>query len=191
MNPYLYPSNQPCTANTLACNHCEFMSVVRIAQSKDIADIVNITNEAFMADSYFKKPQFVNRTNEGFVEQVLNNGQKEKFLVFEKEGKVLGSVHISWELDTKCGHFGMLSVSTSARKQGIGATLVNGVEEYFLKFFGGPCTITMPVIHSRKDLIPFYEKKGYVCIDTVPFVYPEIIKDGHFVEMFVFEKNLI
>jgi len=147
-----------------------------------------------MADSYFKKPEFKDRTTPGYVEEVVVRSEHETFLVYESDGRVLGSVHVSWSPSDRKGQFGMLSVSGDAQKRGIGGALVSAVQKYcwdqLQKSSSGSVTITMPVIHSRTDLIPFYEKRGFAHCDTKPFVAPEIVQDGVLVEMLIFEKSV-
>jgi ribosomal protein S18 acetylase RimI-like enzyme len=166
---------------------------IRESQPSDVEEIVRITNEAFMADVYFKKEQFHLRTNCEFVHNVIEKYEKkeklETFIVAHDENDtktLLGSVLVS--VHESIGHFGMVSVSLNARKRGIGQSLVIAAEQFCKK--NGAQVIEMPVIHSREDLIPWYKKQGYEMFDEVPFEAPEIVLDNVVVKMLMFRKAL-
>jgi len=165
-------------------------SQIREAKASDVDEIVRVTNEAFLADAYFKKEEFHLRTNVGFVEGVIEkNDEHEKFLVCDdpnEGGKLLGSVLVS--VHKSIGHFGMVSVTNSARNRGVGGSLIFAAEAFCQGH--GATVLEMPVIHSREDLIPWYKKKGYEQFDDVPFEAPEIVLDGVQVRMLMFRKKL-
>ncbi len=45
----------------------------RIASLHDVHDVVQISNDAFMADAFFKKPEFIVRFNESRVREMISN----------------------------------------------------------------------------------------------------------------------
>lgn len=159
--------------------------ITRPAESSDIQQIVSITNEAFMVDAYFKKPDCLDRTSSEQVERILAS-ENETFIV-AFDGKILGSVYVHWDKENLKGSFGMLSVSSNARKRGIGSLLVSAAESFCFEKLG-PFTMNIPVIHSRIDLPPFYEKRGYKHFKTIPFVDPHLVKEGEKMFLKLFEK---
>lgn len=77
----------------------------RIAQVGDISGIVRVTNEAFLADAFFKKPQFIQRFTEEDV-LCLMQGDKAAFLLAEEENSsdsIAGSIFLQWENETVDG----------------------------------------------------------------------------------------
>lgn len=68
----------------------------RKATLQDAAAIVRITNDAFMADAFFKKPEFVTRFNEAGVTNMISNPDEcGVFLLAEDGGSnVIGSIHV-------------------------------------------------------------------------------------------------
>jgi len=66
----------------------------RKATLQDVATIVQITNDAFMADAFFKKPEFVIRFNEERVSDMVNNPVENGVFLLASDGEsVVGSIH--------------------------------------------------------------------------------------------------
>lgn len=68
----------------------------RRATLQDVATIVQISNDAFMADAFFKKPAYVLRFDEkGVANMVSNPAESGVFLLArDADGETVGSVHI-------------------------------------------------------------------------------------------------
>jgi GNAT superfamily N-acetyltransferase len=90
-------------------------------------------------------------------------------------GTVLVAVSQTGELVACCrldpnGHFGMFAVSPAAQGGGIGSALLADAERRAAA--GGADRMTLPVIKQRVDLIPWYERRGYVRTgEEQPFPY--------------------
>ena len=75
----------------------------------------------------------------------------------EKDGQMLGCVYLKKEKTVL--YFGMLTVNPTLQNQGIGKILLNRIEELAVNW--GIKTIRMTVISVRKELIEYYERRGY------------------------------
>lgn len=75
----------------------------------------------------------------------------------EKDGQMLGCVYLKKENTVL--YFGMLTVDPTLQNQGIGKILLNRIEE--LADNWGIKSIRMTVISVRKELIEYYERRGY------------------------------
>lgn len=68
-----------------------------IEASKDhIEDIVTVTNDAFMADAFFKKPEYVLRFRRDEVVAMLQT-ENSGFLLAVRDGEVIGSLRLEIE----------------------------------------------------------------------------------------------
>lgn len=105
-------------------------------------------------------------------ESMLKQIQAENsFILIAEEtetGKIDGCVHLRQE-DDKC-YLGMLTVSPELQGRGLGKFLMEEAEA-FSDMLG--CTeIYMTVISKRKELIEFYERRGYKNTGEIrPFPY--------------------
>jgi hypothetical protein len=69
----------------------------RVACSGDVSSIVRITNQAFMADAFFKKPQYIERFTDEAVNQMMLEPNGAFLVACSQEGSVVGSIYLSWE----------------------------------------------------------------------------------------------
>eukprot|EP00603_Paraphysomonas_imperforata_P014793 CAMPEP_0114449670 /NCGR_PEP_ID=MMETSP0104-20121206/56_1 /TAXON_ID=37642 ORGANISM="Paraphysomonas imperforata, Strain PA2" /NCGR_SAMPLE_ID=MMETSP0104 /ASSEMBLY_ACC=CAM_ASM_000202 /LENGTH=168 /DNA_ID=CAMNT_0001621771 /DNA_START=199 /DNA_END=705 /DNA_ORIENTATION=- len=144
----------------------------REATLHDVRDVVRISNDAFMADAFFKKPEFIIRFNEDTVRNMISNpAENGVFLVASDDGgsSIVGSIHVEpvRRLDSDqggvsriTGGFSAVSVPESHGKRGIGSFLVASAEEYVLsvarqQFADIPTAevcMQMGVVNVREDL---------------------------------------
>src|SRR5205085_9653880 len=99
--------------------------------------------------------------------------EQEAFLVAEDNGRLIAALQVRIDADT--GYFGMLAVDASARRNGLGARMVEAAEEYCGA--AGCSVMTMSTGENRTELIPYYEKMGYRVTAVEPstssaFKYP-------------------
>lgn len=80
-------------------------------------------------------------------------------LVAERDGRVVGSVHLTVGEDGAC-ELGMLSVAVAEQATGVGRALVAEAERYAREVLGAR-TMTMHVISVRAELLAWYERRGY------------------------------
>lgn len=141
---------------------------VRVANKEDAERIMSVTNEAFMADEFFKKTEYVQRFTLADVQKLMG-GENACFLIAETSaGATIGSIFLSWDFAENCkkvtGHFSAVSVTGAWERCGIGRGLVGRAEDYITVIVGVNCAVRemeMGVINLREDLFPWYEKQGY------------------------------
>lgn len=73
------------------------------ATNQDIDEIMNVTNEAFMADTFFKKPEYFLRFDRQTVETMISTENNYFLVAFLEEDPdvIVGSifVHVDFEKD--------------------------------------------------------------------------------------------
>lgn len=83
-----------------------------------------------------------------------------------QDNKILGCIYIRKESDAV--YFGMLTVKPDLQNQGTGKLLLKRLEDLTLEW--GYTKIRMTVINSRKELIDYYERRGFRWTgETEPF----------------------
>ncbi len=72
------------------------------AHMQDAEDILRVTNDAFMADAFFKKPAYHLRFDIDTVHQMIQ-GEHNVFLLARQDDskEVLGSMFLHWESDAE------------------------------------------------------------------------------------------
>lgn len=171
-------------------------NLISCATIKDIPSIVSCTNDAYIADAFFKKSSYVNRFTESNVLDLIS-APNSAFLVSkstdEKGWTVCGSIYILWEMvpsedETKLhqivGKFSAVAVHREHQRMGIGHSLVAAAEEYIrdiakkkevelCQLTGRKvnigCAIKMGVINLREDLFPWYSKQGFSIVGEMPW----------------------
>jgi len=156
----------------------------RIADADDAAQIVAITNDAYVADEFFKLPQYYNRFTAGDVREMLAG--KGVFLVAhaaDQPRTICGSMHLTRTVTATStgpaeqpaavhshGNFGAVAVGRAYEKRGIGGALVRAAERYVLagasehsasENVPRSAEIEMGVINLRADLFLWYGKMGF------------------------------
>ena len=90
-------------------------------------------------------------------------------LVAEQAGRLEGCAHIA--LEDGAGYFGMFAVLPPRQGGGLGAALLAEAERCVRDAWGA-AELRMTVIDLRVDLIPYYERRGYVRTGVIkPFPY--------------------
>jgi GNAT superfamily N-acetyltransferase len=153
--------------------------------AKDVSkQIFDVTNEAFMADAFFKKEQYYARFEcVKTVEDMMDRANSEFLCICSKSTEdkcIAGSIYLQWEIEindneneskTKIsvtGHVSCVSVGKKFERKGIGKRLVAAAEEYLLLLLPTisttePIDVAMEigVINLRTDLFPWYHGQGY------------------------------
>lgn len=146
------------------------------ATEDDLADVMSVSNEAFLVDSFFKPPQHhIRFPSLSSIESMYN--KKDTVILIAKatndERTVFGSIMLEWEeVSTEqaeqqhclIGHFSAVSVPDRYGNRGIGKALVKGAEDFILnmaKSRHGRVLMEMGVVNLRRVLFPWYESQGY------------------------------
>jgi N-acetylglutamate synthase-like GNAT family acetyltransferase len=146
---------------------------VRTAGAADSGAIASLVNQAFSVERFFVDGE---RTDEAEVRELMARGS---FLCAEVDGELVGCVFL--ERRGERGYFGMLSVSPSRQKAGIGRLLVDRCEAHFRA--AGCTAVDIKIVHLRSELPPFYRALGYRETGTAPFVDDSLTQAAHFVLM--------
>eukprot|EP01038_Epipyxis_sp_PR26KG_P007046 gene7046-9621_t len=170
---------------------------------EDVSGIVDTTNDAFMADAFFKKPEYHQRFTQDNVLNMISS-ENSMFLIAvqssdsESSGNrnVYGSIYLHWTVkhdsDNKSiefiGKFSAVSVPKKYERNGIGKALVFAVENEMIKIakdynknnsdnseISIVVKVEMGVVSARLDLIPWYESQGYRAVGDIIEDDPEII----------------
>lgn len=146
----------------------------RAATEEDIPGIVSLVESAYRGDSsrqgWTTEADLLDgqRTDAVSVAALIHMPDSQILLAF-MGGQLCGCAHI--EGHNGVGYFGMFAVSPKAQGAGIGAALLAEAERIAFVDYG--CiTLTMTVISIRKELIDFYQRRGYLPTGaTKPFPY--------------------
>ena len=136
----------------------------KIASQSDAGTITTLVNSVYRGENSRKgwttEADFLGgiRITAEKVSEII--GQADDLIILaEDEGKIIGCVH----LENTCAfsYLGMLSVDVNYQDKGIGKLLINECERY-TKDVWGFSEIRMKVITRRKELIEYYNRRGYV-----------------------------
>ena len=95
----------------------------------------------------------------------------QRLLIGERGGRPIGCVHVS-DMGDGLAYLGLLCVDPGLQDAGLGKRLVTAAEEVAREAFGAR-TMEMTVIDRRRELIAFYERRGYrVSGEKRPFPVP-------------------
>ena len=169
---------------------------IRTANHTDLKSVSKLVNSAYRGD-YAKQGWTTEadlitgqRTDEKTLESELSEPGSSMELMFNEESALIGCVFLK-EIDTSL-YFGMLTVEPSLQGIGLGKILLNHIES--IAIGKKKKTIQMSVIENRKELIDFYERRGFKStgkLEPFPEGNPEfgIPKQKH--QFLIFEKKLI
>ena len=136
---------------------------ITIAANKDIAQIEKLVNSAYRGDSSRKgwttEADLLDgiRTNKDVLSGMINRGDSIVLKCNNAKNQLVGCVYLQKKEEKL--YLGMLTVAPDIQAQGIGKKLLQASEEYAQT---QQCTaITITVISLRKELIKWYERRGY------------------------------
>ena len=127
--------------------------------------ITDLVNAAFRVEDFFKVGD---RTD---VREVRSLVASNEFLVLdaddaESRGSQLAAC-VYLERDGPHAYFGMLSIDPARQGQGLGRLMIEGLEARCREI--GCNEIEIHVVNLREELLPFYQRFGYVETGTLPF----------------------
>ena len=99
--------------------------LIKIGSLQQAKDIMLCTNDAFMADIFFKKPEYFLRFTLEDVEAMIQ-AENSAFLVAQSGEDLVGSLYLHWE-ETHAeitGKFSAVAVPTKHGKRGTGKGIV-------------------------------------------------------------------
>ena len=148
---------------------------IRTAAPADAAKITDVINAAFhVAEEFFIDGM---RILQPEVEQLLRKGV---FLLAEADNQLSGCVYL--EMRGERSYLGLLSVDPASQKSGLGSLLMNEAENYCRE--RGSHFMDIYIVNLRKELPPYYRRRGYVENGTTPFPEDVPVKiPCHFINM--------
>ncbi|MDH1802462.1 MULTISPECIES: GNAT family N-acetyltransferase [Acinetobacter] len=133
----------------------------REANFKDIPQIVDLVNISYRSKEFKGWTSEVdivdgNRINSEQVKELFKDESK-LFVMFENQ-ELIGCVHIQKQ-DNSC-YIGMLTTHPKVQNLGIGKKILKLAEDHSIKNYAINL-FEMSVLSVRKELINFYERRGY------------------------------
>ncbi len=136
----------------------------RPAEAGDIARVVDLIESAYRGEAsragWTTEADFLEgrRTGADDIEAILANPHN-RMLLAERDGQLLACANVA--IENGEGYFGMFSVKPGCQGEGIGNLVLAEAERIVAQEWG--CQMMrMTVIDIREDLIPFYERRGYL-----------------------------
>jgi len=125
--------------------------IVRVAGLADAGGIAGLINAAFLVEKFFIDGE---RITEEEVRRLLGQGC---FLEIEEERGVAGCVYI--ECRGERAYLGLLSVTPSLQRGGLGSRLVAAAEEHARQT--GCKFVDLRIVNLRTELPAYYHRLGY------------------------------
>ena len=135
-----------------------------------------VINSAFrIAEEFFC---FEDRITLEEVERLFTTGT---FLVSESDRVLAGCVYVELK-DGDRSYLGLLSVDPEQQQGGLGSLLMSAAEQHCREL--GSRFMDIYIVNLRTELMPFYQRRGYVETGTLPFP-PEVktTQPCHFITM--------
>lgn len=150
---------------------------VSTASSADIASVVALVNSAYRGESsrrgWTTEEHLVGgqRTDEAAITRDLGTpGQV--ILLLRQRAVLCGCVLLEDKPDQTC-YLGLLTVRPDLQAAGIGRRLLAGGEAWAAEHFGSEY-VEMTVVEQRRELISWYERRGYQLTGEIrPFPYED------------------
>jgi len=136
----------------------------RRATLTDAEGLNQLVNSAYRGDSSRKgwttEADLLDgqRTDVNFLREIIDHPET-VILIAEKEGEMVGSVQLEKKAGAHC-YFGMFTVRPDLQGSGLGKIFMTEAEEWARKNWNSKY-MEMTVITLRKELIAFYERRGY------------------------------
>jgi N-acetylglutamate synthase-like GNAT family acetyltransferase len=148
---------------------------LRKAELHDAKAISQLVNSAYRGESsqrgWTTEAHFLDgqRTDiEAIAETIAKPFQW--ILLAERDGQLIASAHVE-KIDSEICYFGMFAVNPELQDQGIGRLFLSETEEFARRELNARI-MEMTVITIRKELIAWYERRGYQFTGEIrPFFY--------------------
>lgn len=153
------------------------MNSFRLAHAQDLPALCALVESAYRGDSarggWTHEADLLEgtRTSQDELAQVLGDPAS-RLIVAERDGALIGTVTITQRSD-ETAYLGMLCVDPALQAGGMGRALMAEAEDRARRDFAAK-TMEMTVIAPRRELIAYYERRGYAQTgETRPFPVPD------------------
>ena len=141
---------------------------IRAAAAEDQDRLIPLINSAFGIETFLEG----DRTNPERMAEAMSKGT---FLVAEdNDGRMAACVYT--EIRGERGYVGLLAVDPARQGQGIGRLMMQAAEDRLRRH--GCVGADIIVLSLRPDLLPLYERLGYVVTSREPFTPQRKVKEG-------------
>ncbi len=133
------------------------------AQKRDAAALAVLINSAFRGESSKKgwttEADFLGgqRTDTQFVEEIISDPAG-ALLVFKEDEELIGCVLLQRKM--RSNYLGMLTVRPDLQSKKLGSVILAEAEAWMAKEWKAT-SVEIKVIQKRKELIAWYERRGY------------------------------
>lgn len=133
----------------------------RLATPLDVAEIVRVTNAAYVVESFFIKGT---RTDVDEVRRLIAQPQSAFFVIDDPERarQLRASVHV--ETNGDAAYFAMLAVDPLHQRMGLARLLLQVVEDHCRQ--AGCARLEFDIINLRTELPAFYARFGFLQVGT-------------------------
>ncbi len=134
---------------------------LELAKIKDSKNIANLVNQAYRGDiGWTKEGHLVdgNRISQKQVENIILD-KTSHLLITRDNTDIISCICIEKKEDS--AYFGLFAVDPNIQSNGIGKKVLKLAEEYTKEILSLN-KIKMVVISQRKELIEYYERRGYL-----------------------------
>lgn len=138
---------------------------MRAATAADIPALLDLVHSAYRGErargGWTHEADLLDgqRTDAEALGEIIGD-PKQRILLAEQNGALCGCVQISDQGDGKA-YLGMLSIAPERQAAGLGRALIAAAEDEARRQFGA-VRMEMTVIRQRKELVAWYERRGYV-----------------------------
>jgi len=146
--------------------------IYKNAELEDIPAITSLLNRSYRGESsragWTTEADLLGgrRIDEAGLLQLLNDSNS-LILIAQSDETILATIHAHREADTV--HFGLFAVEPTLQTKGIGKALLAYAESETHTRWGIQSAV-MEVISHRRELIAYYERRGYRRTgETIPF----------------------
>jgi len=139
------------------------MIIFKTATIHDAQSLADLVNSAYRGDSsrlgWTTEAELLDgqRTDKDSLAELIQTPLNRIEMAFEAD-KLIGCVHLKEE-GKETLYFGMLTVSPALQSKGTGKEIIKHVEEIALE--KNLKRIKITVIQHRKELISYYERRGF------------------------------
>ncbi len=139
---------------------------LRLATDADAPRVIELVNAAFSVEDFLEGT----RTDAERLGAMMAKGT---ILVAEEDGALLASVY--FEARGRRGYLGMLAVDPARQGTGLASLVVREAENRMRA--AGCEAVDITVLSLRPELLPIYERFGFVETGTEPFAYGRIFRE--------------
>jgi ribosomal protein S18 acetylase RimI-like enzyme len=148
----------------------------RDASIDDVETVVSLVESAYRGDAsragWSTEADLLDgqRTDPAAVTAIIGAPRSRMLLAIAADGRMLGCCQVEARDHDVC-YFGMFAISPTLQGGGLGRRVLAEAERLAREELGAH-VMTMTVITQRRDLIAWYERRGYASTgETEPFPY--------------------